>query len=66
MQTMYTLGDLARRFNVSLPQVKYALEASRIEARQRVGIVRVWNDDDLPAIESALKRIAERRASYGR
>ncbi len=66
MPNQYTIGDLSRRFNVSRPQIKYALEAYRIEARQRVGIVRVWSDVDLPTIESALKRIAERRASYGR
>jgi DNA-binding transcriptional MerR regulator len=56
-----TLGQIAERLNVSTHQVKYAVDQYRILPHSRVGIIRVWSEDDLPKIKSALARIAGNR-----
>jgi hypothetical protein len=56
-----TLGQLADRLDTSTHRVKYAVDQYRIAPRTRVGIVRCWSEDDLPAIRSALTRIAQNR-----
>lgn len=61
-----TLGQLCERLRregveASQHQVKYALDAYHIEPLGRVGILRVWGEDAVPRLRSALVRIAERR-----
>ena len=56
--TLLTLGQLADRLDVSTHRLKYAIDQSRIKPRMRVGITRVWYEDDIPRIEAALARVA--------
>lgn len=58
---LLTLGQLAERVGVSTHQVKYAIDQYRIEPRMRVGITRVWSEDSIPLVKSALARIASNR-----
>lgn len=57
-QRLLTLGQLAERLDVSTHRLKYALDQYRIAPAARVGIIRVWSEDAIPLIESALRRIA--------
>lgn len=56
-----TLGQIADRLQAPVYRVKYAVEQYRITPIARVGILRVWDENALPRIESALKRIAANR-----
>ena len=58
---LLTLGQLAERLNVSTHQLKYAIDQYRIAPVTRVGIIRVWSEDDIPRIKSALDRVAANR-----
>lgn len=58
---LLTLGQLAQRLGVSIHRVKYAIESYRIEPVTRIGIIRVWSEDDLPRIKSAISRVASNR-----
>ena len=60
-QPLLTLGQLAERLNASTHRVKYAVDQYRIAPVTRVGILRVWSEDSLPLIKSALDRIAANR-----
>ena len=56
-----TLGQLAERLDVTTHRLKYALDQYRVRPRMRVGITRVWTQEDLPRIKSALARVAANR-----
>ena len=58
---LFTLGQLANRVDATTHQVKYAVDQYRIAPTMRVGIIRVWSEDAIPLIQSALKRIASKR-----
>jgi hypothetical protein len=58
---LLTIGEIAERLGVSMHRLKYAIDQYRIVPDRRVGIIRVWSEDKLPLIESALARIAENR-----
>lgn len=58
---LLTLGQLAQQLGVSIHRVKYAIESYRIEPVTRIGIMRVWSEDDLPRIKSAISRVASNR-----
>lgn len=58
---MLTLGQLAQRLDVSTHRLKYAVDQYRITPTTRVGILRVWSEDAIPLIQSALARIAANR-----
>ena len=64
---LLTLGQLrdeleTRGFpGLSVHQVKYAVERHRIEPVARVGIIRVWSEEAIPKVQTALDRIAEKR-----
>lgn len=66
---LLTLGDLRKELRksvdreVSLHQIKYAIDQYQIEPVTRVGIIRVWSKDAIPRIKSALARIARNRTS---
>ena len=58
---LFTLGQLAERLDVSTHRLKYAVDQYRIVPVGRVGIIRVWSEDQIPSIRSALARIASNR-----
>ena len=60
-----TIRDIKRLCpGFSIHQIKYAISEYDIAPRGRVGLIRIWNPDDLPAIKSALSRIASRREVF--
>ena len=60
--TLLTLREITRLCpGFRLHQVKYAVDEYGIAPHSRVGIIRLWTEDDLPRIKSALHRIAQRR-----
>jgi hypothetical protein len=63
-QQLLTIGELARHFNVSTHQLKYAVERYKIQPKTRIGIIRVWSADSLPTIKHALERIALNRGHH--
>lgn len=56
-----TLGQLAIYFKISPHRIKYAIDQYRIAPTARVGIIRVWSEDSIPLICSALARIASNK-----
>jgi hypothetical protein len=58
----YTLRDLAEKYNLRRHQIDYALREYKITPDGRIGNVNLWSESKLPSIESALRRVAERRA----
>lgn len=58
---LLTLGQIAQQLGVSIHRAKYAIESYRIEPVTRIGIMRVWSEDDLPRIKSAIARVASNR-----
>ena len=59
--TLLTLGQIAERLDVPAHRVKYAIDVYRVKPRLRVGITRVWAEEDLPRIRSAVNRVAANR-----
>ena len=64
-KTLLTLGQLAERVGASTHRVKYALDQYRIKPAGRIGILRVWTEDSIPLVKSALARIAANRDGRG-
>ncbi len=65
-QRLFTLGQLvarlkAEQIDVSSHQLKYAIEQHNIEPITRVGIIRVWSEESIPRIKTALAQIRENR-----
>ena len=60
MPQQFTIGDLARRYGLNKHQINYALGSGGIEAAHRVGIFRMFTDEQLPLIEAELARIAKK------
>ena len=64
---LFTLGQLAEEVrksggpHVSTHQLKYAIDQYGIDPITRVGILRVWTEDEIPRIKRALARIAQNR-----
>ena len=58
---LLTLGQISERLHVPQHRAKYALTQYDIQPIGRVGILRVWREDDLPRIKSALTRISAKR-----
>ena len=58
---LLTLGQMADRLGVPQHRAKYALTQYGIRPTGRVGILRVWSEDDLPRLERALAEIASHR-----
>ncbi len=67
---LFTLGQLpdeVRRSGgpeVSVHQVKYAIDRYRIEPTTRVGIIRVWSEEAIPKITIALTQVAANRRNH--
>lgn len=65
---LLTIGEIADELGVSMHRLKYAINQYKIAPDRRVGIIRVWSEDKVPLIETALAKIAEnseRRRGYG-
>lgn len=61
-KTEFTVREVKEHFpGFSIHQVKYAITEYGIEPRRRVGIIRLWGEEDLPRIGAALSRIARRQ-----
>lgn len=52
---VHTLGDLSRRFNCPLWAVRRVFERGLVAEPPRVGAFRVVADEDVPAVEAALR-----------
>ena len=53
---LLSITDLESRTGFPRHTVNYALRVNGIEPAGRVGIARVWREDQLPAIREALER----------
>jgi hypothetical protein len=51
----YTLGDIARRHGCFVWQLRKLFERKLLPEPTRIGIYRVVAEEDLPAVEKALK-----------
>lgn len=58
---LFTLGQLAERLGVPVHRLKYAIDQHRILPAMRVGILRVWSENEIPRMRRALARVAENR-----
>ena len=56
MLPTYTSGDLCRLFGVLPWQLKQTLIRGFLDEPPRVGIYRVWTENDLPRVREALLR----------
>ena len=56
-----TIGDVARMLDVTPARVSYAIQTYHIEATQRAGILRMYDETKIEAIRSALRRIESNR-----
>lgn len=55
---LLTITQIAKLENEPPHRVGYAIERYQIQPAQRVGIIRVFTRDQLPAIRAALRRTA--------
>jgi hypothetical protein len=55
-QTVLTLGQVAKRLGVQVWQVGKIYERRLLPEPRRAGILRIVAEDDLPAIEAALRK----------
>ena len=60
-QKYLTLGQLSERVGRSTHRTKYALDQYGIKPAGRIGILRVWTEDSIPLVKSALRRIQSNR-----
>lgn len=60
-----TLGQLSARLGISEHRVKYAITRFRIQPAGRVGIIRFWNESDVPRIKHAIDGVAARSGLMG-
>ena len=59
---LYTLGELARRLNVPANRLDYAIRRYGIEPATRAGILRLFSEEQIEQIASAVRRCASRPA----
>jgi hypothetical protein len=50
----YTTGDLSKRYGVPVWQVLQTIRRKFLPEPQRIGVYRVWLEEDLPKIRRAL------------
>lgn len=58
---LMTIRDVLRHFpGIELHALKHAIARADIQAARRVGIIRMFSPDQLPAIERALRSTSRR------
>ena len=60
MTANLTLGDVARQLGVPRSRVEYAVEKAGIRERGRVGILRVYGEDQVGVIAAAIAAVRTR------
>lgn len=60
---LLTIRDAARRLGVQVHRLRYAIDELDIQPKQRAGIIRLFGEDQLEQMRSALRRIAGRRTN---
>jgi hypothetical protein len=60
---LFSPGDGAKECRVSVPQFLYAAKTRGIKPVQRAGRIRLFSEEQLPAIRAALKEV-ERNSVY--
>ena len=60
MTANLTLGDVARQLGVPRNRVEYAVEKAGIRERGRVGILRVYGEDQVGVIAAAIAAVRTR------
>jgi len=65
IQAAPTVGEIARRFGVSVHQVEYVVKSRKIQAASVAGNARIFAEHDVAYIGSELRRIAEEREGGG-
>ena len=61
MADLLTTGQIARAIGAPRPAVDYAIEKGGIQARARAGIIRLFSQDQVAAIEAVLSTIRQRK-----
>lgn len=59
--SLLTLGAIAKELGLRLHQAKYLMDNHAPPPARRMGIVRVWERSDLPALRKQVARMAARR-----
>ena len=58
---LLTVGQLADRVGVPYWRLTYPMKLANIAPRHAQGVLRLWGEDQLPEIKSAVERISRRR-----
>ena len=64
--SILTMGDLKRVTGEPYHVVNHAVNRFGPQPRARIGIHRIWDSSDLPAIRDSLDRTAERSTNLSR
>ena len=59
MGDLLTISDLRRLTGEPAHVINHAIQRFGPEPKGRIGISRVWSNDDLPLIQESLRRTAE-------
>jgi hypothetical protein len=62
LQELSTIGQIADRLDEPPARVAYIVSKLRLKARQRVGIIRLFGEDQVEAIRSGLYDIQIRNS----
>ena len=57
---LFTVGDVARRLNVSPQRVDYVIRTYNIRETQRAGILRLYDQSTMERIERAVRQTSGR------
>lgn len=61
---LFSVGQIARRYRVSIRRARYAIEAAQIDPAVRVGNAHGYTADQLPSIDEAIRRLRPRKAVH--
>ena len=59
MPKLFSLQDVARRLGKPYHVVRYAVAAVDLQPAQRVGIVRLWTEEQIAEIVDAMGRVGK-------
>ncbi len=54
MPKLLSLTDIAKRLKIPFHRLRYVVAAANMQPVQRVGIVRLWSEDQMPEMKAAL------------